>query len=94
MDNYDQRITDDVIVVLAFGTGIIVGGLSFSVPINSIFWTTIFAMIKAYEGILEEDNDNLTIVFTVAVIGSCFVAYMTYIFPMNLISRYEFNHKW
>jgi hypothetical protein len=43
---------------------------------------------------MDEDDTNLTVIFSFSLVASCIAAYMTYIYPMNVITRYEFNHKW
>lgn len=60
VDNYDQRISDDLETFLQCGVGTIMGSLSRNPSLTYEIWLGIFGFKSALQGMLETSSHQIT----------------------------------
>lgn len=94
IDNYDQRITDDLQTTLEYGLGRIFGSLQIAGNVSMVqsCLTTVFNLRLALISV-NAVGGSVPIVFWALAIGASLSSLACYIAPMNRVSRLLFTQK-
>jgi ABC-type uncharacterized transport system fused permease/ATPase subunit len=94
VDNYEQRLQEDLQMFVDWGHGMIFGSLSKNPTISYILWLGFWALKSSIEGMREDASEESQNTFWT---GSCVIAVFAvcvYLLPMNRISELLFLQKW
>jgi ABC-type uncharacterized transport system fused permease/ATPase subunit len=94
VDNYEQRLQDDLQIWLEWGHGIIFGSLTKNPTVSYIFWLGLWAIKAAVEGLREDACEESFNTFFIGVFALAAGAILVFIVPMNMISEVLFLQKW